>query len=173
MSSLPSSGRPVLLLDIDGALSPLPHPDDMDFDRFVVTNARQWLRRGDMLFDTALPGYLDRLGAVYQRVWATSWSQLEINRWVAPVLGLPQDLPYIEFGTQSNKLRHIADWVGRHGPGLPVAWVDDRLGAAERRWAKKRQAPTLLVSTDKYEGIVASDVVRLLAFGTGAIVSVG
>ncbi|KOU59349.1 hypothetical protein ADK57_33900 [Streptomyces sp. MMG1533] len=134
------SDRPLLLLDVDGPLNPygarfLRH-------RGFVTRrlhptawaARQRpgsrrLRRG--LRVRLHPGHGARLLTLpYDPAWATTWMH-QANEMIAPVIGLPDDLPVIEwpelFARDPEglywKTRHVVAWAA----GRPFAWVDDMI----------------------------------------------
>jgi hypothetical protein len=165
--------KPYLLLDVDGALSPLfrqplelgrRNYDDCAGIELISIHA-MW---GGVLVDARLPRWLGELAQVYELVWATTWedtaSALEGG------LGLTR-LPHIAFknsgvrrlsgpGSRSAKVAEVAAYVGAR----PFAWVDDRLGVGARAWAAGRPYPSLLISTNKYRGIEERHVVRLLAW---------
>jgi hypothetical protein len=46
----------------------------------------------------------------------------------------------------------------------PLAWIDDNLDRSCRRWARKREAPTLLVPTESARGLEEAHVDALLAW---------
>ena len=61
-------------------------------------------------------------------VWSSSWGK-RVSRDIAPLLGLPQDLPYLRFGRgrpggHSYKLPQLRKFLGE----LPAAVVDDEVG---------------------------------------------
>jgi len=159
---------PILLLDIDGALSPLPdrerYPERIPNHVAGFDPAVQWIWTGWAPFDPMVPGWLARLGERCELVWATTWED-SANEMAAPDLGLPT-LPTIRFSssrppfpwkTRSHKLPYVAEFVGDR----PVAWIDDAIGQPEWRWANSRAAQTLLVETNPLVGIVQEHVERI------------
>ncbi len=134
------SARPLLLMDVDGPLNPF---------------AAAWLRTG-----TGVPGFslhrlrpfgevayqvalspshgqaLRDLSERFDLVWATTWCE-EANRLIAPLLGLPTDLPVIAMqprpaGPDARcwKTDLIAEWVA----GRSFVWFDDEINRATRNW---------------------------------------
>ncbi len=142
---------PLLLLDIDGALSP------------IVSAAEHLLFVADIEgVDPALPSWLDRLSSRFQLVWATMWEE-DANRVFGPALGLPP-LPYISFdrgGTaETYKLQAVTEFVGQR----PFAWVDDDLGQDVTDFVSRHPAPALLVRTSPRTGITSHDISALVSF---------
>ncbi|MGH1554870.1 hypothetical protein ACRAWF_31890 [Streptomyces sp. L7] len=74
------------------------------------------------------PGHGERILALPEPAWATTWMH-QANEMIAPAVGLPGDLPVIEFTQLFTKdpdglywkTRQIATWAA----GRPFAWVDD------------------------------------------------
>jgi len=131
--------RPLLFLDVDGPLNPyaakpekrpagyttvrVPRDDgtpEEDLSRsFRRRPLRVWLNptHGQAL-----------LRLEYELCWATTW-MADANRWIAPVLGLPE-LPFVDFGDilfQERpdgvhwKTAPLVDYAN----GRPFVWVDD------------------------------------------------
>ncbi|WP_405927842.1 hypothetical protein OG554_03250 [Streptomyces griseus] len=129
--------RPLLFLDVDGPLNPyaakperrpdgyttlrVPRNDAHQDDRGLSSRRplRVWLNpeHGRSLL---------QLG--FELCWATTWMD-DANRWIAPVLGLPE-LPFVDFGDVLLQERPdgvhwktgpLVDYAG----GRPFAWVDD------------------------------------------------
>lgn len=95
---------------------------------------------GDQTYSVALnPEHgrrLLELASDYDLVWATTWGA-EANRLIAPILGLPSDLPVIDLpgpstlmSRRSSKAERIVDWVGQR----PFAWFDDEINRPTRLW---------------------------------------
>ncbi len=145
-----ASGRPLLLLDVDGVL--------------LVWRGSAWdddgSGEGDVEFHPDVAGWLADLGRAFDLAWATTWED-QANREIGPALGLPH-LPFVAFEmdyrARTPKLRSLAAWVGDR----PCAWIDDDLHADAETWAAGRAAPTLLVHVDAAEGIARRHVDELL-----------
>lgn len=132
--------RPLLLLDVDGPLNPFGarwwRPRGYVTRRVHPANwsSRQKpgsrrLRRG--LRIRLSPAHGERLLALpYELAWATTWMH-EANEMIGPVIGLPRDLPVIEFDNLFAadadglywKTRRVLEWAA----GRPFVWVDDMI----------------------------------------------
>ncbi|MGF0169249.1 HAD domain-containing protein [Streptomyces sp. Marseille-Q5077] len=177
------STRPLLLLDVDGPLNPFRAPYLRH--RGYVTcrlhpanwSARQRpgsrrLRRG--LKVRLHPGHGERLLALpYDLVWATTW-QHQANEMIGPVIGLPGDLPVIEwpelFGTDPDglywKTRHVMAWAA----GRPFVWVDDMITDLDvRHVAAHHDAAALLVPVDARKGLRERDFAELERWAPGGV----
>jgi hypothetical protein len=149
--------KPLLLLDVDGVLSPFggsmapPGFERTVIDGFQVT----WSHRH--------AEWLDDLAFHFDLVWATTWEH-KANRAISPRLGLPQ-LPVVEFTSprvgDTWKLTDVSRYVGHRS----MAWVDDELFLDAHRWADERQAPTLPIQPRSSVGLTESHVIELEAFG--------
>lgn len=170
--------RPLLLLDVDGPLNPygarfLRH-------RGYVTrrlhpsgwSARQRpgsrrLRRG--LRVRLHPGHGSRLLALpYELAWATTWMH-EANEMIAPVIGLPGDLPVIEFTDLFAKdpeglywkTRRVVAWAA----GRPFVWVDDMITDLDVAHVDARHdGPALLLRIDPRKGLREPEFAELGAW---------
>ncbi|MET8576790.1 hypothetical protein [Streptomyces sp. NPDC005012] len=170
------SDRPLLLLDVDGPLnpfgarfvrhrgyvthrmlpdcrSPLPHASR----RRAAREARVRLHPGHGARLLALP---------YQLTWATAWCR-QANELVAPAIGLPGDLPVVEWpsarcGRSADgvhwKTRTLLEWAA----GRPFAWVDDELtGRDADHVATHHPGSALLLRIDPRKGLRDRDFGRL------------
>lgn len=125
-----------------------------------------------------------RLRQVFDIVWATTWLE-EANRFLAPLLGLPEDLPWVPFTDEemANKNRPqvgrrngswktpiLGRWLDEHHPGRAWAWVDDEVNQRDRIWFRdhhyglRGQVPHLLLRVDDHRGLRGDDFARLRAF---------
>ncbi|MFI9297096.1 hypothetical protein [Streptomyces gardneri] len=131
--------RPLLFLDVDGPLNPYAAKPEKRPDGYTTLRVpldsraheegrsfssrrrplRVWLNPEHGRFLLRLP---------FELCWATTWMD-DANRWIAPVLGLPE-LPFVDFG--DVLLQERPDGVHwKTGPlveyadGRPFAWVDD------------------------------------------------
>ena len=146
----PPRDRPILLVDVDGVIS---------IFGFDSANPPEgwWLNvEGLPHFCSArAAGHLPALGEVFELVWCTGWEE-KASEHLAPLIGLDPPPPYLSF--DRNPGRGHAHWklaaIDRHaGTDRPLAWVDDALNDACHEWARRRPAPTLLVTTDPAEGL--------------------
>lgn len=111
-------------------------------------------------------GRLEWLSHRFTLVWSSSW-QGSANRWISPLVGLPYDLPWIDFGKYplagpgaSRKLPGLKAWL----KNWPAAIVDDEIGQDMRAWARNREVATLLIEVDPRFGLTDTQVDELLAF---------
>lgn len=135
------SPKPLLLLDVDGPLSPFRQLTSKSFlPPKVRGNGRAfewelhwtypvgWEEKGlRVLLSRDHGEEFRRLQAYYTLVWATTWGH-EANTWIGPRVGLPK-LPVIEFpsdGTEhewkrttnhrgSWKTKYVAKWLDEYG----------------------------------------------------------
>lgn len=147
--------KPLLLLDIDGALSPyIKIGEDGADDLWWVTG-----REG---VAPQLPAWLDRLSQSFDLVWAASRED-ESNEIFGPAIGLGV-LPVIHFtrGAQDDtaKLSNVLEFVGDRS----FAWVDDDLFDDAYYAAQRHPSPVLLIRTRRLVGITHEHVAQLLKF---------
>jgi hypothetical protein len=167
--------RPLLLLDVDGPLNPygarfLRHRGYVTH-RFRPANwsARQRpdsrrLRRG--LRVRLHPGHGERIRALpYEPAWATTWMH-QANEMIAPAIGLPGDLPVIEFTNLFVKdpdglywkTRQIVAWAA----GRPFVWVDDLVTDLDVRHVQEHhEGAALLLRVDPRRGLRETDFATL------------
>ncbi|MEV6978734.1 hypothetical protein [Kitasatospora sp. NPDC093806] len=158
---------PLLLLDVDGPLNPYhAEPDALPPGFRTYRTMPPWAAGPvEVRLD---PAHGARLRALpYRLVWATTW-QADANRWIGPVLGLPE-LPYVpvprpvEWRPDDTcpKTWPIVEWVA----GRPFAWVDDDLGPADRAYvAAHHDGPALLHRVHPGRGLAAEDFAALAAW---------
>ncbi|MER7172603.1 hypothetical protein [Streptomyces mesophilus] len=169
--------RPLLFLDVDGPLNPyaakpqrrpegyttlrVPLDDDQqDGERTLRRRPlRVWLN----------PGHGPELLALdYDLCWATTW-MADANRWIAPVLGLPE-LPYVDFGEDLFAERPDGvHWktapLVAHADGRPFAWVDDEQSALDDAYVSRRHpGRALLHHVDPRTGLRGPDFEALAGF---------
>ncbi len=152
----PTSGEPVLAVDIDGVISlfgfdqPEPGlgvPHDAPGEFHLIDG---------MLHCIALETgpRLNRLAKAFELVWASGWED-RANDHLPGILGLPE-LPYLtfdgraRFGTAHWKLEALDEYAGSR----PLAWIDDSLDSSCYEWSDKRSSPTLLVPTESDVGLL-------------------
>ncbi|MGW4223523.1 hypothetical protein ACWEG1_08650 [Streptomyces bauhiniae] len=128
--------RPLLFLDVDGPLNPYaakPERRPVGYTTLRVPHThgqnRSPLSRRRPLRVWLNPDHgRSLLGLGFELCWATTWMG-DANRWIAPVLDLPE-LPFVDFGdTLFQERPDGVHW--KTGPlvdyanGRPFAWVDD------------------------------------------------
>ncbi|MER5935438.1 hypothetical protein [Streptomyces sp. NPDC002054] len=172
--------RPLLLLDVDGPLNPfrsrLPglrgyrshrmHPDIwMSHQRPGSRRARRGVR---VLLH---PSHGARLQALpFELAWATAWTH-EANALVSPRIGLPTDLPVIEwpepFARDPDglfwKTRPLLDWAA----GRPFAWVDDLITPRDTAHVHTHHpTPALLLRIHPRHGLRDRDFTTLATWAS-------
>ncbi|MEU7554773.1 HAD domain-containing protein [Streptomyces sp. NPDC044571] len=172
------SVRPLLLLDVDGPLNPFRSP--LAGLRGYTSHRMRpavWMSRRPPDSRSAQRGLHVRLHPAhgarllalpYELVWATTWMH-EANTMIAPHIGLPADLPVIEWPELfardpdglSWKTRPLLDWAA----GRPFAWVDDMISSRDRAWvAARHPAPALLLRIRPRRGLRPRDFDALAAW---------
>jgi HAD domain in Swiss Army Knife RNA repair proteins len=153
--------RPVLAVDVDGVISLFGFEEPL-------TEAPGELHLIDGMahcISKEAGERLSRLADHYELIWATGWEE-RANDYLPQLLGLPEELPYLtfggkaQFGTAHWKVDAISDYAGDR----PLAWIDDSIDDSCRRWARVREAPTLLVEVDSRRGLEEAHVDALIAW---------
>lgn len=148
--------RPLLLLDVDGVLSPAGQSLPPGYVRHATS-------RYDVAVSPKHAVWLAELLELFDPVWATTWEE-QAQPIFGQLLNLPP-MPHITFDRLSEdgtrKLVDVAEYVGSRS----IAWVDDELYEDAFAWAERRSAPTLLVRTRSGVGLCERDVEALIAFG--------
>lgn len=157
------SQTPYLLVDVDGVLAPFVFgsaPPGFSLHTVRAANGRDC----DVWLNPAQGHWLRNLCEQFELVWATGWEH-EAPRLLGPLLGLPS-MPVIEFtqppvfGVPLWKLQDVDAYVADR----PVAWVDDDIDIAVERWAADRNAPTLLIRTNREIGLTHRHIADLVEF---------
>jgi hypothetical protein len=152
----PSSG-PILFVDVDGVISlfgfdPAGRPAGGFHSIDGIPH----------LIGAEAGGRLARLVDRYELVWATGWEE-KANEYLPHLLGMPGELPVLSF---ENAVFGTAHWkleaIGAYAGDRPAAWIDDSLDERCVEWARRREAPTLLVETESAVGITDEHVDLLL-----------
>ena len=147
--------RPLLLLDVDGVLSPTGIAVPRGFERRVTPTYSVVVRADHR-------EWLQNLSEFFELVWASTWGEAA-NRVYGEIHGL-ETLPVVPLKdlprTGTRKLAAVDRYVGDR----PLAWVDDELYDDAQAWAHARPARTLLVRTRAAVGLTTGDVDRLLTF---------
>jgi hypothetical protein len=124
--------KPVILLDVDGPLSPYdcgPYAPDGFVSHLMKPSGFLYGGGLKVRLNPLHGPSLASLGA--ELIWATMWNN-DANVWIGPQLGLPE-LPYIpltykyvgDMGNIYMKTPQIADWMNENRPGVPFIWIDD------------------------------------------------
>lgn len=168
------SPLPLLLLDIDGVLSPLHPPNPEDYQQVTAT----WV----MHFLPGLSKWLAEVTKLATPVWATSWQDsANLDGRLRSHLGLPE-LPWINFqadglpvsdtkaesyflGEVTSKLRAVSA-LGEALSERPLVWCEDDARADAFSWIEKRnqETPSLLVRPEHQIGLTDADLDRILIF---------
>lgn len=159
--------RPLLFLDVDGPLNPYAaqperRPEGYTTIRVALTPGRPlrvWLHpdHGRQL-----------LGLGYELCWATTWMD-SANRWIAPVIGLPE-LPYVDFtgalfADRPDGVHWKTERIVAYADGRPFAWVDDEQGPADDTYVTAHHAgPALLHHVSPRLGLRETDFTTLEEF---------
>ena len=157
------SSRPLLMVDIDGVISLFVgaggEPASGSFHSIEGIP--------HFLSATAAAHLLD-LGEHFELVWASGWEERADDH-LPHLLGLPAGIPFLRFDREVG--RSNAHWkldaIERHAGARPLAWIDDALDADCHAWARRREAPTLLVETDPRAGLTAREVELLMGWKSG------
>lgn len=161
------SERPWLLIDVDGVLNPLMVADGFEIHELVPMgwdgpplNVQLSPRHGD---------WIAQLTDIFDLVWATTWEH-SANKLIAPIVGLPADLPVIPFA--EPRLRHewgisfkspaVAKYVGSH----PFVWLDDSITEADTSWFSRVKGigPFHLQAIDPMVGLTEADCAEVRAW---------
>lgn len=154
----------LLVLDVDGVISPLARSDAWP-DLRMVEGAPYWL-----LVSRAMGDALAELPA--DRVWLTSWDHLA-NEWVAPALGW-SPLPVVEWPSGPGARPHHLKLEGLEGlldslpePPEAVAWCEDTLGDPQLEEAAHASLAGIdhrLVAPEPAVGLTPRDISDLARF---------
>ena len=152
--------KPILFVDVDGVISVFGFPADSE----RLPGPLHWIDGVAHCIPEQAGARLARLAERFELVWATGWEE-RANDHLPLLLKLPQrELPVLifqgraVFGSSHWKLEAIDEYAGDR----PAAWIDDNIDEDCRRWAERREAPTLLVETDCAVGVTEEHVERLL-----------
>ncbi|MBT2467980.1 hypothetical protein J7E97_08830 [Streptomyces sp. ISL-66] len=172
---------PLLLLDVDGPLNPF-RSRLAGLRGYTSHRMRPtiWMSRRAPDSRSARRGLRVRLHPThgprllslpYELAWATTWMH-EANTMISPHVGLPADLPVIEWPELfaddpdglSWKTRHLTAWAA----GRPFAWVDDMITPRDRAWvAAHHPAPALLLRIHPRQGLRPADFATLHRWAAG------
>ena len=171
--------RPLLFLDVDGPLNPYAaqperRPDGYTTLRVPLEGRSPGEDGGLSRRRRPLRVWLNPehgralLRLDYELCWATTW-MAEANRWIAPVLGLPE-LPFVDFGDALFQERPDGvHWktarLVDHADGRPFAWVDDEQSERDQAYVTARhRAQALLHHVNPRIGMRDDDFRNLADF---------
>ncbi|MFJ9352320.1 hypothetical protein [Streptomyces sp. NPDC101237] len=159
--------RPLLFLDVDGPLNPFAAQPERRPEGY--TTIRAAVRPGSPLRVWLNPSHGPALLALgYDLCWATTWTA-EANRWIAPVVGLPE-LPYVDFGSallteRPDGVHWKTAAIVAYAAGRSFAWVDDEQGPADNRYVEAHHpGPALLHHVNPRIGLRQGDFTALAEF---------
>ncbi|MFI1361443.1 hypothetical protein [Streptomyces griseochromogenes] len=156
--------HPLLFLDVDGPLNPYAARPERRPEGYTTIRADLHARRPLRVWLNPSHGPA-LLSLDYELCWATTW-MAEANRWIAPVLGLPE-LPYVDFGAdlfaeRPDGVHWKTEAIVRHAAGRTFAWVDDEQGPADTAYvATHHPGPALLHHVDPRVGLRTQDFTTL------------
>ena len=170
------SPKPLLFIDVDGVISTYGFAGNSAFpgssgDSAVAPAAGPAGRfhMVDGIVHHIADGMDRRIAELlphFESVWATGWGE-RANEHLVYLLNLPAELEVVEFavapstdGSGHWKLDALTERAG----DLPAAWIDDGHNEACDEWATSRSAPTLLVSTDPFQGLTDEHVAELIGW---------
>ncbi len=155
--------HPVLLLDLDGVVSPLAGgrlaPLPATWPDWIEAEPGVWVA----------PAMLDALAALpVERRWLSSWEH-EIEG-LSRDIGWP-GMPWLPLPATTrgwSKCAALRDWQAQH-PHRPLCWIDDdpRVLSSGRRWARTLAVPTLLLRPQKRVGLTPHHIGRIAAWCAG------
>lgn len=158
---------PLLFIDVDGVISTYGFAGNENDPRPASEVVNGSFHNVDGIFHHIGDGMDRRIRALlphFESVWATGWGD-RANDHLVHILGLPGELEVVDFavapsldGSGHWKLDALTERAG----DKPAAWIDDGHNEACERWAASRSAPTLLISTDPYEGLTDEHVDELI-----------
>jgi hypothetical protein len=160
------SGKPLLLVDVDGVLSLF------GFDAGSPPPGRPALIDGvPHLLSEQAAEVLRAVSPQYDCAWCTGWED-RAGEHLPWLLDLPRGWPFVSLeaarGAAGPGLSVAGHWkldaIDRFARGRPLAWIDDALDQECFDWAAARPAPTLLVECDPAVGLVRDAERALLEF---------
>ncbi|MGD1218172.1 hypothetical protein AB9Q10_07010 [Streptomyces krungchingensis] len=159
--------RPLLFLDVDGPLN--PYAAQPERRPAGYTTIRVALTPGRPLRVWLHPDHGRALLALdYDLCWATTWMDAA-NRWIGPVIGLPE-IPYVDFtgalfAERPDGVHWKTERIVAYAQDRPFAWVDDEQSPADDAYvAARHAAPALLRHVDPRLGLVEDDFTALAEF---------
>ena len=168
MSSLE---KPLLFVDVDGVISLFGFPSTLE----EAPGQFHWVDGIAHCIPPDAGDRLVRLAESFELVWATGWEH-RANEHLPFILKLPfRELPCLTFGGRA--VFGSSDWkldaLSAYAGDRSAAWIDDNIDEASHDWARRRNAPTLLVQTRPDTGMTDAHVGLLLDWADEVAPGVG
>lgn len=160
--ALLDENRPILLLDIDGVISPLNTRNPENYNTIQATYPLDIMPQ--------LPVYLKRFLNIVQPVWASTWADsaneekvlldhlgLDQLPWINLHADVDQDAVELDLLDPTRKLPWIHAFAEAF-PDRPIIWWEDDAYEDAENWveARKLNCPTLLISPERDIGITSA-----------------
>lgn len=156
-----SKHKPLLLIDIDGALCPLG-----DFAQVSPHSVERRVGGMRVDIDDRNPGRMKVLSELFEMVWASTWE--DSSNSVGALHNMPE-LPHISVNcyrgdlttqVKNRKLLPVAEYVGKR----PFVWIDDQFTPGVGKYFTEAGVPHLLIHTKKNVGITDSHMLAMIEF---------
>lgn len=160
-------GRPLLFIDVDGVISTYGFAGNPADPRAAERPSGGSFHMVDGILHHIGPGMAERIRALlphFESVWATGWGE-RANEHLVLILDLPGELEVVEFAVQPStdgSGHWKLDSLTERARGHAAAWIDDGHNEACQAWAEARDEPTLLISTDPFDGLTDDQVDELI-----------
>lgn len=154
--------KPLILLDIEGVLNPVAHPnDDGDSAERSLPDAKVSLVR--------------RLAQCGQIAWVST-SPADLTEELESQLQLEVEPLRVELAMRESdvdeptpKLRAVTEWLGQkeaagEADWDAVVWIDDVLGPDTHEWADGFSKPVLLEKASPEDGLTKEQVASVESF---------
>lgn len=162
-------GRPLLFIDVDGVISTYGFAGNPADPRAGERPPGGSFHMVDGIVHHIGADMDERIRALlphFESVWATGWGE-RANEHLVLILGLPGELEVVEFDVKPStdgSGHWKLDSLTERARGRAAAWIDDGHNGACLAWAEKRTEPTLLVSTDPFDGLTDAQVAQLIGW---------
>jgi hypothetical protein len=160
--------RPLLMVDIDGVISLFGFAGRAPWTQLssaqpaaAPTGSFHAIDGIPHFLSPAAAAHLLRLAADFDLVWASGWEE-KAEEYLPRLLDLPSGLPFLRFARGAGGIRSgNAHWklaaIEEYAGARALAWIDDAFNEECHEWARKREAPTLLVRTAADMGLTSSE----------------
>ena len=154
------TNRPILFVDVDGVISLFGFASETG----ELPGPLHWIDGVAHCIPGDVGQRLVTLAESFELVWATGWEE-RANDHLPYILKLSSPrLPCLSFGGRAvfGSAHWKLDAIEEYAGSRPLAWIDDNLDKSCDKWARRREAPTLLVRTDSDVGLTDDHVEELL-----------